>query len=120
MVQKSKREIGNKAEDLACQFLVERDWEILERNYYAGHAEVDIIAKDNDIIVFIEVKMRSNTHFGTPIEHVNESKIERIFSAAEQWVHENNRHASPLRFDVIGILSTNKMPKITHIKDAYR
>ena len=120
MVKKSKRAIGNKAEDLACQFLVEKDWEILERNYYAGHAEVDIIAKDKDIIVFIEVKMRSNTNFGTPIEHVDESKVQRVFKAAEQWVQEKNMQDSPLRFDVIGILSNNKVPKITHINDAYR
>ena len=115
-----KREIGNKAEDLACTFLSDLGWEILHRNFYAGRAEVDIIAKDGDVIVFLEVKMRSGTKFGNPIEFINEAKVERIFSAAEQWTQQQNAFDSPLRFDVIGILKNGKGFEITHIKDAYR
>ncbi len=120
MAKKSKRAIGNEAEDLACQFLIEQGWEIIERNYYAGHAEVDIIAKEGEIISFLEVKMRSTTHFGSPIEHVDEAKVQRIFEAAERWVQENEKHNYPLRFDVIGILSKKSGPEITLFRDAYR
>ncbi len=120
MAKKSKRSIGNEAEELACQFLQKQGWEILNRNYYAGRAEVDIIARDDNVIVFIEVKMRSSTYFGSPIEHVNESKVQRVFEAAERWVQENNMLHSPLRFDVIGIISKKTGPEITHTKDAFR
>ncbi|MGB0346113.1 MAG: YraN family protein [Balneolaceae bacterium] len=120
MAKKSKRTIGNEAEDLACNYLYSKGWEILDRNYYAGHAEVDIIAKDENVIVFIEVKMRSSTFFGSPIEHIDELKVRRIFEAAERWTHENDELTSPLRFDVIGILSKKSGPEITHITDAFR
>ena len=120
MTKKSKRALGNEAEELACQYLIEHGWEILERNYYAGHAEVDIIAKEGDIIVFIEVKMRSTSHFGSPIEHVDEAKVQRVFEAAECWVQENNFPNSPLRFDVIGILSKKSGSELTLFKDAFR
>ena len=112
--------MGNKAEDLACQYLIEQGWDIIERNYYAGHFEVDIIAKDSDIIVFIEVKMRSNTHFDSPIEHVNETKVLRVYAAAEKWIYENEYINSTLRFDVIGILNKKDGAEFTHLKDAFR
>ncbi len=120
MTNPSKRAIGNNAEDIACQYLLELGWDIIERNYYAGHNEIDIIAKDEDIIVFIEVKMRSSTHFGLPIEHVNETKVFRIFEAAERWAQENEYQHAPLRFDIIGILQKKNTNDLTHLKDAFR
>ncbi|RNC84369.1 MAG: YraN family protein [Balneola sp.] len=115
------RHIGNKAEDLACEFLLTKGWEILDRNYYSGHSEVDIIAKDDSFIVFLEVKMRSSTKFGSPLEHVTEAKVAHVFKAAETWVIENNAHDSPLRFDVISILKEENLPPlIEHIPDAFR
>lgn len=120
MAKKTNRAIGNKAEDQACEYLIEKGWEILDRNYYAGHAEVDIIAKDGEIIVFLEVKMRSSSQFGTPVEYVNEAKVQRIYEAAEHWTFENKMHNHPLRFDVIGILTKKFGSEITHLQDAFR
>jgi len=118
---KSHRAAGKRAEDLACEYLSGLGWEIIERNYYSGHAEVDIIAKDGTFIVFVEVKMRSGTTFGTPIEFVNEAQVERIFNVAENWVQENEAAHLPLRFDIIGILKKGrKLPEITHLQDAFR
>ena len=121
MGSKSKRAIGNEAEDLACEYLQEQGWKIIERNYYAGHSEIDIIAEDSGTVVFIEVKMRSGIQFGSPIEHVTESKVEHVYRAAEVWVQKNEAFNFPLRFDVIGIIKQrNTQPKISHIQDAYR
>ncbi len=115
------RHIGNKAEDLACEYLLNKGWEILDRNYYAGHSEVDIIAKDGSFIVFLEVKMRSSTKFGSPLEQVTEAKVAHVFKAAEAWVAENEMHDSPLRFDIIAILQKQQHPpRIDHFEDAYR
>ena len=90
MTNPSKRAIGNNAEDIACQYLLELGWDIIERNYYAGHNEIDIIAKDEDIIVFIEVKDESSTHFGLPIEHVNETKVFRILKLQNDGFKKTN------------------------------
>ena len=120
-MSKSHRHIGNDAEDLACEFLEQKGWEILDRNYYSGHSEIDIIAKDGMFTVFLEVKMRSSTQFGQPFEQVTEAKVEHIFKAAEAWAIEHKIHNFPMRFDVIGILKRqNKEPEINHIPDAYR
>lgn len=120
-MSKSHRQIGNEAEDLACNFLQNKGWEILDRNYYSGHSEIDIIARHGEVIVFLEVKMRSTTQFGKPVEFVNEQKIEHVFRAAEHWAREQELQHSPMRFDVIGILKRKgKDPEINHIPDAYR
>ena len=113
--------MGNDAEDLACEFLQEKGWEILDRNYYSGHSEIDIIAKDGIFTVFLEVKMRSSTQFGHPFEQVTEAKVTHIFKAAEAWAVEHGLQDVPMRFDVIGILKRkNKEPEINHIPDAFR
>lgn len=119
-MSKSTRAIGDEAEDLACQYLTKHGWQILDRNVYVGKAEIDIIAQNLFCVAFIEVKMRSGTHFGHPIEFVDEGKIERVFNAAEHWAIEHQIQL-PLRFDVIGILKTRgKKAEITHFEDAYR
>lgn len=120
-MSKSHRQIGNEAEDLACSFLTDKGWQILERNYYYGHSEIDIIAREGNTIVFIEVKMRSGTRFGNPIEFVNEKKIGHVFRAAEHWAREHEVSDAPMRFDVIGILKIKgKSSEIEHFADAYR
>ena len=120
-MSKSHRHIGDEAEDLACEFLQQKGWEILDRNYYSGHSEIDIIAKDGQVTVFLEVKMRSSAKFGQPFEYVTEAKVEHVFKAAEAWAIEHGLQSSPMRFDVIGILKQkNQAPEINHIEDAYR
>lgn len=113
--------MGNDAEDVACTFLLNKGWIILDRNFYSGHSEIDIIAKDGTVIVFLEVKMRSNTKFGNPFEYVTEAKVEHIFKAAEDWALQHNALKVPMRFDVIGIVAKQgEKPIINHILDAYR
>ncbi len=121
MTDRSHREVGNNGEDLACAFLKSNGWEILDRNYYFDRAEVDIIAKDGDVIVFLEVKLRSTTRFGQPFEYVTENKVKNVFKAAEGWIREHDKHDVPVRFDIIGIVKKkNRDPDFNHIKDAYR
>lgn len=121
MTKKTTREIGNTGEDLACNFLIEKGWEIIDRNYIYKKSEVDIIAKHQDIFVFIEVKLRSSIAFGAPSEYVTEEKVAHVYRAAEAWMISNNYANKPMRFDVIGIiLKTNKAPIFNHIEDAFR
>lgn len=121
MTDKSHREIGNNGEDLACTFLESKGWQILDRNFFFDRAEVDIIAQDGPVIVFLEVKLRSSIKFGQPFEYVTETKVKNVFKAAEAWIRENDMHDSPVRFDIIGIIKKkNKAPEFNHIEDAYR
>lgn len=120
-MSKTHRQIGNEGEDLACEFLVNKGWEILDRNYYFGHSEIDIIAKNEDFYVFVEVKSRSTDFFGRPEEFVSDEKVQRIFQAAEAWIIEKKLFGAPMRFDVIGILiSKRKSVSIHHLQDAFR
>ncbi len=121
MTAKTTRQIGDDGEDMACDFLVKQGWEILDRNYFSGHSEIDIIAKENSTIVFIEVKTRSSTKFGQPEEYVTEAKVAHVYKAAEAWAQEQNLMDTPMRFDIIGILNKKgEQPKFTHLKDAFR
>lgn len=120
-MSKTHRQIGNEGEDLACEFLIKKGWKILDRNFYFGHSEIDIIAKDKEFYVFVEVKSRSTDFFGRPEEFVSDEKVQRIFQAAEAWVIEKKLSEVPMRFDVIGILSPKQnSTSIYHLQDAFR
>lgn len=121
MTDLSHREIGNTGEDLACQYLEAKGWTILDRNYYFDRAEVDVIAKDGEVTVFLEIKLRSTTRFGQPFEYVTENKVKKVFKAAEAWAREHDLQDSPMRFDIIGIVKKKDQdPEFNHIEDAYR
>ncbi len=101
----NKREIGAAMEEATAAFLVKQGYTILERNYRIKTGEIDIIAKDGDEIVFIEVKFRKDYKMGTPFEAVDARKQERIRRTALYYMRENS--ISPdarIRFDVAGII----------------
>ena len=121
MTDKSTREIGNEGEDLAVAYLESKGYTILERNYHFEHAEVDIVAYDNEsYIVFVEVKKRSNNRYGEPEEYVDDEKKQNVYKAAEAWVYERKMDGAPVRFDVISILQeSSEAPKIKHFENAF-
>jgi putative endonuclease len=111
-----KIETGNKGETLAADFLVEKGFQILERNYRYKHAEIDLIVQKNDWVLFIEVKTRSSFQFGEPEEFVDDRKANRIFEAAEEWIFSTDWKGH-IRFDIISVrLDLN--PVIEHFEDA--
>lgn len=121
MENPSKREAGAIAESLACDYLKKKGWHILKTNYYAGKFEIDIIARKDGLIAFIEVKMRSTDRFGRPADQVSESKVRKVWAAADLWLQRSGLYGSVVRFDVIGILNKKDgSPEIEHLEDAYR
>lgn len=96
----SKRK-GMLAEKAAAAFLVSRGFEIIRANYTVRGAEIDIIAKENDCIVFVEVKWRTSCRYSTPRESVTDAKKRRICMAALQWLQENSLQEANVRFDII-------------------
>ena len=111
------KDIGNLGEDLAVKFLLEKGYELLERNFFKPFGEIDIIAKDTDYVVFIEVKARKNVKFGFPREFVNKNKIKKIQDVAQMYMLEKNLFGIRIRFDVIEIIFDEH--KITHIENAF-
>ena len=121
MTDKSTREIGDEGEDLAVAYLESKGYTILERNYHFEHAEVDIVAYDNEsYIVFVEVKKRSSNRYGEPEPYIDDDKKENVYKAAEAWVYERKMDGAPVRFDVISIVQeANEAPEIKHFENAF-
>ncbi len=120
-MDKTAKQAGDEAEELAAAFLESKDWIILDRNYFFERAEVDIVATDRNFIIFVEVKMRSNTYFGQPEEYVTPAKEKNIKKAAEAWIYERKMETALVRFDVISIVQKGKSsPQIKHFEDAFR
>lgn len=84
---KSNKEIGQIGEDAAVIFLEQLGYNILERNWRFSRAEIDIIAKDHDILVFVEVKTRSYNYYGEPEDFINERKEHLLSDAASQYMN---------------------------------
>ncbi|WP_242861418.1 YraN family protein [Cellulosilyticum ruminicola] len=115
MEKQNKKAVGKAYEDLATAYLIEKGYKILERNYRCRVGEIDIIAKEQEIVVFIEVKYRKTTAFGSPAEAVNYYKRQRILRIAKWYLHAHYNIEINCRFDVIEILDK----KLSHIEAAF-
>jgi putative endonuclease len=116
----STKELGDRGERLAVNFLENKGYMILEQNYRFDKAEVDIVAHYGHEIIFVEVKLRSSLKYGYPEDAVTEEKKKQIFKAAEAWLYERKMDGSPARFDVISILSKSSTEhKIKHFENAF-
>lgn len=106
---------GSNGEILAQEFLKTKNYQILFTNWRYKHSEIDIIAQDGKVIVFVEVKTRNNTSFGNPETFVNEHKIKKMQEAADAYIEQFDWQGE-LRFDIIAIENNNK---IAHFEDAF-
>ena len=113
----SNKIIGKLGEEHAQKFLKKMGWKILETNFrYSRFAEIDIIAKDEDIIVFIEVKTRSTTNFGHPFEAISKSKLQNIFKAGLAYLQTTKETYKSYRIDVVSVIGKEN-PKVEHLKN---
>lgn len=116
----SNTSIGQIGEQFASDYLVEMGYIILERNWRFKRAEIDIIAKNDNCLIFIEVKARSYTAFGQPEEFINAEKEGMLIDAAQRYMESIN-YGWEIRFDIISIILTKSLQikKIDHFKDAF-
>jgi len=117
-----KRRVGNKAETLALDHLIQQGLSLIEQNYLTKLGEIDIIMLDKitDTLVFVEVRYRKNTSHGTSIETVTHSKQQKLIRAAQQYLQKHPTYQHFLcRFDVVGVESDLKYPTITWIQSAF-
>ena len=115
----SNRKRGDVGEELAAQFLTNKGYKILDRNYRFEHVEIDIIAEEGDELVFVEVKSRRSKSFGEPEDGVTEKKEEHVRDAAEGYLYERNIENRKCRFDVVAVEFRNGEPNIRHTQDAF-
>ena len=111
-------ELGKRGEHIARKFLEAKGFEILETNWRNEKDEIDIIAKDHDELVIVEVKTRSTGYFGDPSEAVGKAKEEFIIRAAEAYIEMHDLNMDT-RFDIISIITNSNEENIEHIKDAF-
>lgn len=112
------KEIGDIGEEKAAQYLEKHGYKILDRNYRCRFGEIDIIAKDRDYIVFIEVKTRRDISYGRPIESINQFKINRILKTLDFYLIQNRIHDSNIRVDAVEVyMKSSKNIIINHIEN---
>lgn len=114
----NKRRFGIIGEKIAQDYLRNKGYEILETNFYTKRGEVDIIAKIDKCIIFVEVKTRTSLKFGTPAMAVNSTKKKHIKSVAKTFLYLNRLNMHDIRFDVIEIFINNGKCEINHIEGA--
>lgn len=111
----NKRSLGKEKEDIAANYLKEKGYEILERNFYTKYGEIDIIAYKDDTIVIVEVRSLSRKKFGLPQESITQAKIKKILKTAQHYLYQKNLLDKSIRFDVLAIYQN----QINHIENAF-
>ena len=115
----STRERGAAGEEAAVRFLQQSGYEIIERNYYYLRGEIDIVAKDGTVLVFVEVKSRRSTSFGAPEESVTPKKQELLRRTAEGYVAERGIVDTECRFDVVSVIMRDGKEECMILKNCF-
>jgi len=110
---------ASKGEDIAAEFLQKKGYKILERNFRKKYGEVDIIALHQNVLIFIEVKTRSSSQFGTGFEAITSSKLQSIINTAQLYKSMHSRLPESLRIDAISVLLTwrGELEEIEHMEN---
>ena len=114
--------LGNKGEMLASRYLLDKGFAVLHYNWRSGHKEIDLIARERDMLVFVEVKLRKSADFAAAREYVNRPKQDRIRVTASVYLAAHPTKLQP-RFDVIEIYCpqgcNTEKPEIHHLEAAF-
>jgi putative endonuclease len=115
----SRQTLGELGEDLACAELARRGYAILERRYRTRHGEIDIVARDGEVLVFVEVKARRGGAFGGAHEAVAAWKQRRIARMAEDYLARRRAGPGPCRFDVVAVDLSEERPRVEVYPNAF-
>ncbi len=114
------RSVGSFYEQKVCDYLSARGYEILERNFAVRGGEIDIIARDRDTIVFVEVKSQRGGDVYSPLEKIDGRKIKKIGKAALIYLKENfPKNVPPVRFDAAAVVSKGNVEDIEYLENAF-
>lgn len=118
-MRNNRQQFGKESEALAARHLKKNGYKILERNYRTKLGEIDIIARDRDTLVFVEVKAKRSDRFGSPKEAVTFKKQQKISRIALLYLNETNQNNAKARFDVVAILTSEDSTNIEIVKNAF-
>lgn len=113
-------ELGRRGEILASRMFRRKGFAVLDRNFRCPMGEIDIIVRKRSLIVFCEVKARTDDGFAPPYEAVNRGKMMRLERTADYWLAKTDQDFDQCRFDVVTVLFSGRKPKLEHFEDAFR
>jgi len=111
--------LGQKGEEEAVQFLRGLGYVIVAQNYRSPYGEIDVIAEDRQVLVFVEVRSHSRPEYGDPLESVNARKQRQVAKTAQYYLTRNGLENREARFDVIGIQWDAGQARLSHIPGAF-
>ena len=121
-MEDTSKALGAQGEDLAVRFLKKKGFKIIERNFHCPAGEIDLVAREGDTLVFVEIKARSSSDFGLPQDAVDRFKQQKIIQAARTYLAQHRLGEEiPARFDVVAIrVRPPSGPSIELIRDAFQ
>ncbi|MGE0084558.1 MAG: YraN family protein [Desulfococcaceae bacterium] len=114
-----RRQFGQDSEALAAELLCQKGYEIIDRNWRTKEGEIDIVAKDGETLVFVEVKARRSRGFGHPKYAVNQKKQQKLSLTALSYLKMTSQLHSKARFDVVTLISAGNCPEIEIVRNAF-
>ncbi len=114
-----KQILGKEGERIAESYLRKKGYRVVERNYRCPVGELDLILLDRRVVVFVEVKTRSDDRFGTPLESVGPRKQQKMIKTALFFLTRHRLHHRDARFDVVGISYQGGEPMVEHVENAF-
>lgn len=115
----SKKSLGQRGEELASRYLLQKGYRLLARNYSTPYGELDIVVKTEKIVVFVEVKTRSSARYGKGEEAISPWKERHLLIAAQIFCKRFHLEQVPCRFDVISIFYAGSAYRLHHIENAF-
>jgi putative endonuclease len=115
------QELGRWGEKVAAEHLIRRGWTILDRNFRCGHKEIDLVARRDGVVAFVEVKTRTSASFGHPLESITPAKRREILHASQRWISLHSDTVTVYRFDAIAVVrERDGRIHVDQIEDAWR
>jgi putative endonuclease len=111
---------GLAGERYARRYLEANGWRVLDHRFRLGRLEIDLIARRDGVVAFVEVKTRRSAAFGTPLHAVGWSKQRELVRVAQAWVDRHGKPGDTYRFDVLGVEVVGGRPVVTQVEDAFR
>lgn len=116
----AKDDLGRHGEDLAAQFLADAGYSIIDRNWRCARGEIDLVAREGNDTVFVEVKTRSSTAFGHPFEAITAQKLARLRRLATVWCDAHPYRRGAIRIDAVSVIvSAGQLPRIEHLRRVF-
>jgi putative endonuclease len=113
--------LGDRGEALAADRLERAGWTVTHRNFRMGRKEIDLVARRDGVVAFVEVKTRAGAGYGHPLEAITWKKRREIAQVAQAWIDRHGRSGEAYRFDAVAVTFTaGGVPVVEHVEDAWR